>query len=169
MCALVSSHRQRGFFHSADACRSDMAPSSVPVLGLGQADSAALADAGSSEPQPVPASASPVTTTNDSARMTMPGISAEARPGHTQGLQQAILTTICMTVNIHDMTRRITANLPGDLLEEATAVTGKGITETLIAGLELVRRSRARAKAAALKGKLALDIDLDKSRERDRR
>lgn len=74
-----------------------------------------------------------------------------------------------MTVNIYDMTRRITANLPGDLLEEATAVTGKGITETLIAGLELVRRSRARAKAAALKGKLSLDIDLDKSRERDRR
>jgi len=67
------------------------------------------------------------------------------------------------------MTKRITANLPDTLLEEATAVTGKGITETLIAGLELVRRSRAHAKASALRGKIHLDIDLEASRERDRR
>ena len=67
------------------------------------------------------------------------------------------------------MTKRITANLPDALLQEATAVTGKGITETLIAGLELVRRSRAHAKAAALRGRLHLDVDLESSRERDRR
>jgi hypothetical protein len=67
------------------------------------------------------------------------------------------------------MTKRITANLPDTLLEEATAVTGKGITETLIAGLEMVRRSRAHAKASALRGKVHLDIDLESSRERDRR
>jgi hypothetical protein len=67
------------------------------------------------------------------------------------------------------MTKRITANLPDTLLEEATAVTGKGITETLIAGLEMVRRSRAHAKASALRGKIQLDIDLESSRERDRR
>lgn len=67
------------------------------------------------------------------------------------------------------MTKRITANLPEELLDEATAVTGKGITETLVAGLELVRRSRAHTKAAALRGKLILDIDLESSRERNRR
>lgn len=67
------------------------------------------------------------------------------------------------------MTKRITANLPDALLNEALAVTGKGITETLIAGLELVRRSRAHAKASALRGKIHLDIDLESSRERDRR
>ena len=67
------------------------------------------------------------------------------------------------------MTKRITANLPDALLADATAVTGKGITETLIAGLELVRRSRAHAKATALRGKVHLDIDLESSRERDRR
>ena len=72
-------------------------------------------------------------------------------------------------VNIYDMTKRITANLPEALLEEATAVTGKGITETLITGLELVRRSRAHAKARALRGKRHLHIDLEASRERDRR
>jgi len=67
------------------------------------------------------------------------------------------------------MTKRITANLPDTLLQEATAVTGKGITETLIAGLELVRRSRAHAKATALRGRVHLDVDLEASRERDRR
>lgn len=67
---------------------------------------------------------------------------------------------------IHDMTKRITANLPAVLLDEATSVSGKGITETLIAGLELVKRSRAFAKAQALRGKIHLDIDLDVERER---
>ena len=74
-----------------------------------------------------------------------------------------------MTIMIMVMTKRITANLPGRLLDEAVAVTGKGITETLIAGLELVRRSRAHGKAASLRGKLHLDIDLESARERDRR
>jgi hypothetical protein len=68
-----------------------------------------------------------------------------------------------------NMTKRITANLPEALLDDATAVTRKGITETLIAGLELVRRSRAHVKAAALRGTLNLQIDLESSRERDRR
>lgn len=65
--------------------------------------------------------------------------------------------------------KRITANLPEDLVREATEATGKGITETLIQGLRLVRRSVAFEKASALKGKLDLEIDLEASRERHRR
>jgi hypothetical protein len=65
--------------------------------------------------------------------------------------------------------RRITANLPADLLEEAMSVTGKGITETLVDGLLRVRRSRAYRRAMTLKGKIAIDIDLEESRERRRR
>ena len=65
--------------------------------------------------------------------------------------------------------KRITANLPAALLDEATEVTGAGITETLVAGLELIKRSRAAAKARALNGKLDLDVDLEISRERRRR
>jgi hypothetical protein len=65
--------------------------------------------------------------------------------------------------------RRITANLPEDLLDDAMRVTGAGITETLVAGLRLVRRTRAYEKAMALRGKVHLVIDLDKSRERARR
>lgn len=48
-------------------------------------------------------------------------------------------------------------------------ITGKGITETLVAGLQLVRRSGAYQKAMSLRGKLKLEIDLDESRERPRR
>jgi hypothetical protein len=66
-------------------------------------------------------------------------------------------------------TRRVTANLPEELLDEAMEATGAGITETLTEGLRLVRRSRAHAKAMALKGKLRLRVDLDASRERRRR
>ena len=65
--------------------------------------------------------------------------------------------------------RRITANVPEDLLHEAMRVTGTGITDTLVAGLRLVRRSRAYETAMGLKGKIRLSIDLDQSRERRRR
>jgi hypothetical protein len=65
-------------------------------------------------------------------------------------------------------TRRVTANLPVKLVDDACHVTGKGITETLIVGLERVRRSVAAAKARALKGKLRLTIDVETSRERAR-
>ena len=62
--------------------------------------------------------------------------------------------------------KRVTANLPADLLQAAMAVTGKGITETLVEGLELVRRSGAFKKAMRLQGKIQLDVDLEESRER---
>lgn len=66
-------------------------------------------------------------------------------------------------------TRRVTANLPVDLVERACRVTGKGITDTLVAGLVLVKRSAAARKAARLRGRLRLDVDLGVSRERARR
>ena len=63
----------------------------------------------------------------------------------------------------------MTANLPIDLLDGACRVTGRGITETLVAGLTLVKRSSAARKAARLRGRLHLDVDLEASRERARR
>jgi hypothetical protein len=65
--------------------------------------------------------------------------------------------------------RRITANLPPDLLEAAMLATGKGITETLIEGLLRVKRASAYEKAMALRGKIHLDIDLEELRGRRRR
>jgi hypothetical protein len=66
-------------------------------------------------------------------------------------------------------TRRVTANLPVELLEQATKASGKGITETLVAGLTLVKRGAAARKARALRGRIRLDVDLGVSRERARR
>jgi len=68
-----------------------------------------------------------------------------------------------------DGVKRITANLPEDLLSDAMKVTRKGITGTLVEGLMLVRRARGYEKAMALRGKVELDIDLEASRERGRR
>jgi hypothetical protein len=65
--------------------------------------------------------------------------------------------------------KRVTANLPEEVLRDAMAVTGEGITETIVAGLRMVRRARAYERAMALKGKIRLDVDLAASRERRRR
>ena len=65
-------------------------------------------------------------------------------------------------------TRRVTANLPDDLLRAAQEVTGRGITETLVEGLEHVRRRRFYEKMKQLKGKIHLNIDVDQSRGRRR-
>jgi hypothetical protein len=60
--------------------------------------------------------------------------------------------------------KKITANLPAKLLERAQGTTGLGITETLIAGLEELERSRKRSALRLLRGKLRFDLDLDKTR-----
>jgi hypothetical protein len=66
-------------------------------------------------------------------------------------------------------TRRVTANLPADLLEAAMEATGRGITETIVEGLTQVQRRRFYDRAIALRGKLSLDIDLEQTRGRRRR
>jgi hypothetical protein len=65
--------------------------------------------------------------------------------------------------------RRITANLPAGLLDEAMRATGRGITETIVEGLERVKRADAYRKAIALKGKIHIAVDIDAARERGRR
>ena len=65
--------------------------------------------------------------------------------------------------------KRVTVNLPSDLLREAEGITGQGITETLVAGLKLLSMRGAYKKAIALRGKLDLRIDIETSRERNRR
>lgn len=64
--------------------------------------------------------------------------------------------------------RKITANVPEKLLQEAQKVTGEGITETLVAGLRLLRRQRVYNEFEQIRGTLDLDIDLDLIRERNR-
>lgn len=60
--------------------------------------------------------------------------------------------------------RKVTVNLPGELLERAQKLTGKGITETLTAGLEeLDRRARLTA-LRKLKGRVSFELDLERTR-----
>lgn len=72
---------------------------------------------------------------------------------------------VCQYIDMNH-TKRITANLPEELLEEASSLTKKGITETLIYGLQLIKRSKAFEHAQKLKGKLHLNVNLKESRER---
>jgi hypothetical protein len=65
-------------------------------------------------------------------------------------------------------TRRVTANLPSDLLAAAMEVTGKGITETIIEGLTQIQRRRFYERAIALRGRVRLEIDLEEARGRRR-
>jgi hypothetical protein len=62
-------------------------------------------------------------------------------------------------------TRKITVELPGELLRQAQRTTGAGITATIRRGLELVAAGRAYGELRKLKGKVALSIDLEKLRE----
>ncbi len=82
-----------------------------------------------------------------------------------------VLTTIhtCVNINIIMAARRVTANLPADLLEAARKITGKGITETIIEGLEQVKRRRFYERALALHGKVHLNVDVEALRGRRRR
>jgi len=65
-------------------------------------------------------------------------------------------------------TRKITAHVPADLLRRATAATGRGITETVRLGLDLVASREAARDLRRLRGKVRLDLDLAALR-RDRR
>ena len=61
-------------------------------------------------------------------------------------------------------TRKITVNLPEELLKKAQDVLDKGLTETLVEGLEEILRRRQLQALRNLKGKIAFDLDLKKTR-----
>jgi hypothetical protein len=90
-------------------------------------------------------------------------VCALALPVHTD-----VDMNIHMNRERRPRTRRVTANLPVELLDAARKVTGEGITETLVRGLGMVRRTAAAARARSLRGKLQLDVDIEGSRERAR-
>jgi len=67
-----------------------------------------------------------------------------------------------------DAARKVTVELPEDLLQKAQRSTGKGITATIRQGLELVAAGRAYDQLRKLRGKVEFSIDLKSLRE-DRR
>ena len=62
-------------------------------------------------------------------------------------------------------TKKLTVEVPEDLLDRATACTGEGITPTIRKGLELVAAGGAYGKLRSLRGKVKFTIDLDSLRE----
>jgi len=61
--------------------------------------------------------------------------------------------------------RKLTVEVPEDLLERATAASGRGITPTIRRGLELVAAGRAYKALRDLKGKVAFSLNLSQLRE----
>ena len=63
-----------------------------------------------------------------------------------------------------EATRKITVNVPVDVLDDATRATGKGVTATVIEGLTELRKREMRSALRRLKGKVRFDLDLDETR-----
>ena len=64
--------------------------------------------------------------------------------------------------------RKITVEVPDDLLRRAQRSTGMGVTATIRKGLELVAAARTYDELRRLRGRISVSIDLAKLRE-DRR
>jgi len=60
--------------------------------------------------------------------------------------------------------RKVTANIPEDILETAQQVTGKGITLTLVEGLKALDRNARLSALRRLRGKVDFDLDLARTR-----
>lgn len=78
-----------------------------------------------------------------------------------------LLTGIDHTIILFRMgepVKKITANIPAQLLERARGTTGLGITETLIAGLQELERSRQRSALRGLRGRIKFELDVEKTR-----
>lgn len=60
--------------------------------------------------------------------------------------------------------KKVTANIPLETLENATRLTGKGITLTLIEGLREIERRAKRSALRALRGKVRFELDIEETR-----
>jgi hypothetical protein len=60
--------------------------------------------------------------------------------------------------------RKITANIPEDILANAQRLTGKGVTLTLVEGLKALDRNSRLSALRQLRGKVRFELDLDRTR-----
>jgi hypothetical protein len=60
--------------------------------------------------------------------------------------------------------RKVTANIPRDVLDQAQRLTGKGITLTLVEGLKALERNARRSALRQLRGKVRFKLDLQRTR-----
>jgi hypothetical protein len=66
---------------------------------------------------------------------------------------------------LHPRTQKITAHIPVELLHEAQAATGKGITETLKIALAQLARANAYEDLRKMRGKIRFSINLTELRK----
>jgi len=57
-------------------------------------------------------------------------------------------------------TRKVTVELPAELLDKAQQASGSGITQTIRTGLQLVAASRAYARLRQMRGKVRFSRSL---------
>ena len=61
--------------------------------------------------------------------------------------------------------RKITVEVPGEVLESAQAFTGEGVTETVRAALKKLASMQAQRELLKLRGTFKFSINLDELRE----
>ena len=60
--------------------------------------------------------------------------------------------------------KKITVQIPADVLDRAMKATGKGITPTVIEGLTEIERRAKRTALGKLRGKVRFELDLEETR-----
>ncbi len=71
---------------------------------------------------------------------------------------------IIHTALMADAVRKITVNIPKKVLERAMRITGKGITATIVEGLQELERREMRSALSSLRGKVDFELDLENTR-----
>jgi hypothetical protein len=61
--------------------------------------------------------------------------------------------------------RKITVQVPEDVLEKAQAYTGEGVTQTVTAALKRLASIQAQQEALKLRGKVKFSLSLEQLRE----
>jgi hypothetical protein len=80
--------------------------------------------------------------------------------GHILDLLEPYAYTVYLAMRL----RKVTVNLPGDLLDEAVRITAKGITPTIVEGLHEIQRRAKRSALRRLRGKVRFALDLEATR-----
>lgn len=60
--------------------------------------------------------------------------------------------------------KKVTINVPTQVLTRARAITGRGVTETIVQGLLELDRQHKRTALRALRGRIRLSLDLERTR-----
>jgi hypothetical protein len=72
--------------------------------------------------------------------------------------------TRCFTALLAAKLRKVTVNLPANLLDDAVRITAKGITSTIVEGLQELKRRQQRSALRQLRGKVRFELDVATTR-----